>query len=244
MAGLLYFLPGAALSKIRRGDDLVLAALESPALADILADVRGAEDCAFSEIQGVGPGKQSGVLIVPFDGQGQPPADIGYYPARQAWSLSACELYWVGIAEQSPPKPADLARRNQIEGYEVELHRQFWNVPIVRRWPNATALPRQIEFDAAGGLISKLSEKHQRLFDGLGRYCESIFGNREPSDDDEREWFTLALDCLAVNYRIGQSTQNLLHMLDSDNYNDVLAKAADVPFFEQTLQKKSASVPA
>ena len=52
MAGLMYFLPGASIAKVRRGDDLVHAELGSADLASILADVRGSGETSFFDFAG------------------------------------------------------------------------------------------------------------------------------------------------------------------------------------------------
>lgn len=240
MAGLMYFLPGASIAKLRSGEDLVHNELNSPELAGVLADVRGSGETSFFECNSSkAPGGKGGVLIVPFEA-GEPGKQVGYFPESQVWQQTALGSFWIGHSRNEPVRADHLRRRTPlVNGYDVELAGQVWHVPMVRRPPNVTALPREMEFDGAGNLVFRLSPTHQRLWDELGRFVETLYGDRPHSDDDERDWATLAIDVLAVNYRVGRSTQNVLHLVNSDTYQQVLNMAVDVPFYEAQMQKKS-----
>jgi hypothetical protein len=244
MRGLFYFVPGGSLAKCRAGESLVHGALPGE-LRAILADVRGTQDLSFFEPNSPGPGGQAGLLLFPFGVNGEAAREIGLYPERQTWKQSPCGTFWIGFANAELPTPEGLRRRTKLfEGHDVELNGQTWHVPVVRRPPNVTSLPREMEFDAAGNLTYALAGVHQQLWDRLGNYVETIYGPREYSPDDDREWVPLAIDVLAINYRVGRTTQNVLHLVNSDTYQQVLNAAVDVQHFLAIVEQKKSEAAA
>lgn len=244
MATLYYFVPELELKLLvpdqERFDRRLLTKVSAD-LASILADVRGAADASLFELNGKATpaGTLPGVYIAPLDPQGEPPRLVGYHPEAQQWRSSPCGRYWVGHDLHTPVTPEALRRRSPlVAGYEVELAGQMWQVPIVRRPPNATNLPRQIEFDPHGKIAETIDPRYTALWDEAGVFCDTVFGQRDNSDAEDTRWFQLALDCLAVNYRVGRSTQNQLHLLNSQTRDEVLLAAIDWPWFERVLAEK------
>ena len=94
--------------------------LESRGLAAIFGDVLDVErELSVSEITTAGPGVQSGTMLVPLATGQTPPVRLGYKPDFQTWHDEG--EYWLGLDNESPPTPAELARPKQIGGYKMTL---------------------------------------------------------------------------------------------------------------------------
>ncbi len=217
MNGFLYFIEGK--------NTVTKADLEAAGLAY-------AFDGPFSFREaGTGPGA-AGVVV----GVGE---NIGFYPDRQTWlPIPGSPGVFLGfeIAE-TKPKPADLARTEQIDGYVVELaDGESWLVPVARCFPEGSMLPMAMTIGPDGKVVKEALPKFaaacrdaERLWDffrsenGMLNEDETV----EPLDDSEM--FALAAGVLALNYRVGPAEVSALRLLTTKNIKRILWCFVDAP---------------
>jgi hypothetical protein len=78
-----------------------------------------------------GPGGHDGAVCV--DPQSVDAHLIGYHKDRQEWAKVPGADAWVGMYVEHRPKPADLAREQQLQGHWVTLgDGQKWLCPVAR----------------------------------------------------------------------------------------------------------------
>lgn len=241
MSDFLYFIEG---KKTVTPDDLAAASLayafEGP--------------FSFREVGG-GPGGRAGVVV----GAG---SDVGYYPDRQTWLPipGGPDGVFGGYDPSSPPKPADLARIEQIEGYAVDLaDGDEWLVPVARCFPAGSMLPQALTIGPDGKVVREALPKFAdacRDADRLWNYFRSENGladdgeKIEPIDDDEM--FGLAVRILALNYRVGPIEVSELKLLTTKNIRRILWCFVDAPGYlavqtaraEAESKKNDADIPA
>jgi hypothetical protein len=234
----LYFLPcvnwmhGQSLSVTR-------SIIREAGLADIFSDVRDT-DIAFSLVHGRGPGDSSGTVVCYVDGR-DAPRRMGYHPDEQEWTpVGDGSQLWVGVDKDYRPGPVDLRRRQQADGYPLEMGGEQWLIPVVRRPDDSTCLPTDFITDAVGKLQEPVKAAYRRYWDESAKVCNWFFGERRELPS-KQEAFEQAKLVLSINYRFGTNEQNTLRVVDSDNFMTILAYSIDVPRVQlmQEAQKKT-----
>jgi len=160
---------------------------------------------------------------------------------------------WVGrFQKDPPPKPVDLARKEQLDGHLVRLaDGNDWLCPIARGWTEEDgeqrwyhALPQRLELDddgkwSQGAVVAKFAP----LWALATRWEEALVG--AVGEDDEtpvafefQDGIEAAIECLAVNYRIGPAECALLGLLTAECCRGVLHALIDWPTRLEWVQKK------
>jgi len=238
MAGLFYYAPGRV--SVYRED---LAAIGLGYAFERNPDCRQCQR---------GPDGDRGVVFA--DSRFVPLALLGYFEAAQRWSKVPGSAAWVGVNNDTPPKPNDLARDSQIVGHYVALaDDQSYLCPVARALDMSgdsltpyLALPRTVAVDESGewgtgGVVPKF----RRLWDTATRWFEAVRGAGIGDDSAAKFEFAdiaeSALLALQTNYRVGKAEVSLLGLFDDRCMTEVLQALVDWPTLEAWLKKKAAS---
>jgi hypothetical protein len=229
MAAVWYFLPGINRESVVLQDELSRSALREYGLDTVLDDVRRVPDhCLVMDIT-AGPGESAGTLLYPIPISGDIPKKPGYAPQRQAWRKTAepaagetvplgeqTAVPWIGYEIDSPPRPADLERRQLIGGYPIQdAHGHTWQVPTLRAVDNPrgrlTASFSWDDYDRPRiGVDPKYAALWQRsaevwdLIDHSSNADGGVFSQDFDGETDER-LLAYLLDCLQINYRVNNA---------------------------------------
>ena len=170
-----------------------------------------------------GPNGQPG-LTLSMDSE-----NLGFYEDKQSWfPHPMAEGVFVGVYNDSKPKPDDLKKENLLDGKLIALDDgQKWLVPLIRKWttaPNdedcgyAPILPVGVSHDpealAAGKLQLSWGETagtYRHLEVLAVEYAEFMSGqNDESAFVDPQVLFESAVTVIAENYRVSWVEMYLL----------------------------------
>ena len=193
-----------------------------------------------------GPGGKSGLI---FAGDGSSAS----FSADQTWQAGPDAAYFVAPPAGSLPGPADLLAEKFVEGEPVAIGEQSWTIPICRSVVRGATLPRAMVLgaDAKSWEFRELPE-----FAALCRAAERVWtmwsetqakaaATDQPAETSLSwaEVAPIAVDALAVNYRVGPVEVSMLGLLTTQTMHDVLMAMIDyfelVRVNESTMQKKS-----
>jgi len=223
MAGLLYFIPDR--TELKKDE------LESFGLAGVF---HGRELAARHTLHG--PTGGPGIVFRTQAPQGVHWPTLGCWPpgtdrpeADQRWSEG--DPLWVGHYVCEPPTPDDLARDELVRGYRVPLaDGQRWAVPLARKFPEGTALPQAVYLDKQGAVICEPLPKYAQFTQHVDAFWQALAEHGESTEDlDPDQWFDLAVEALAVNYRLGRSEVSHLGLLTTENIWLLLLVMVDAP---------------
>jgi hypothetical protein len=230
MGGFIYAIPGSGI--------ITQKELESAGLASIFEDT----DYSQREVN-PGPGTEPCVLLCIGEAEG-----LFFNPQQQLWQKSLNGKFWLGFYEQNPPTALELARKNQINGHEVELNDQKWRIPLARIFPEGTSLPQTLLMGAGGELIREIIPKYaafgakaEFLWQDIKIILDWEKGKRKLNE--EQQWL-LAVEALAFNYRIGADEVNALKLFSTAGLMDIFGAIVDLPTIlevakELVAQKKT-----
>lgn len=240
MAQPLYFLPGlrkAAVDSV----PLMRGVLKERGLTDVFADVAHEHICV-NELTGRGPGDKSGCVICYQTPSGSIPRRLGWYPKEQSWTpVGDGSLLWIGLDTAEPPGPDDLARRTAYGGYWIELaDGNEWLVPLIRRPDGTTRLPCDLIWDASGCCVQPIKPRYQAFWESTAEvhtwFVIDEDGRAIINAHDIERALGLAVSALSINYRIGRNEQNIVRMIDAENYRIVLGATIDLPKTQDVIQ--------
>jgi hypothetical protein len=238
MAQPLYFLPHL---RQAAADSLPLrrSVLKERGLDGIFADVPFQEQ-PLHELPGRGPGKLPGCLLTYQTTTGQVPRRIDYRPAEQTWTpVGDGSLLWIGVDSAEPPTPEELQRVKVCRGYPITLgDGREWQVPVIRRSDpeRPTFLPSAFVRNGAGTLVEQVRASYRSHWEAFADVAEWIYAGSPEGRFTNEQIVDLAIHALSINYRFGWHEQNLLQVVDSENFLSIVALAVDYPAF--TDQKK------
>lgn len=237
-----YFLPRV---QWQRGQSLSVtrSIIREAGLADIFSDV-SEDHVAFASIDSRGPSGSSGTVIAYVDNR-EPPRRFGYFPEQQEWTAvgDGAQL-WIGVDKDSRPNPDSLKRRQQYDGWPVELSDgKTYIIPVVRRPDGSTCLPTDMIFDAAGKLQEPIKPAYQTHWEAskeIAAWIPSLVTGTL-GEIDKVKALRLAIQAFGLNYRYGLTEHNALRLIDATNLWTVLAMSVDTPrvLAEQESQKKT-----
>lgn len=214
--------------------------LRNLGLGDVLADCLDSPHefgrrLALRSVVNRGPDGSGGVILqaipVHADCRG-----LGYFPDRQTWVNLPGELpedagIWWGWNHDYPVTPDDLRRPAALEGHEVRLGEHVWTVPVLRRGGIRPALPQTL-VRRNGRTELRLRREWEHVWAAAGRAWDLL--TTVPSAEWD-EVYDLCRTILRVNYRVGDPELELLAVLDTENFREVLKAACDWPLVESLL---------
>lgn len=198
MAGFLYFIPSAS----PPSDPMI----NTSGLADMIS----ALNCTHGACAN-GPGDRRGYIVT--TGKGAP--RCRYEPESQTWAKHDEYGVYVGIWNDDPPKPEDVARPVLLGNYAPELgDGNAWRVPTImdENGDSDALLPctRKIDPDS-GKFVRRIDERFDALREAADRIREHFkLGNSEMDTDDEAR---ICVAAIAVNYRMGAHEVSMLGLL-------------------------------
>jgi hypothetical protein len=228
MAPPIYFFPKKTLADLLDGEKILRAPLAAVDLDDVLRDVRTKDEASIWELSGKGPGGHSGVLLTALQDNQAPPR-LGYFPEFQNWRPWRSGELWVGIDNEHPPTPGDLARRKQLRGYPFEVAAGLVTVPILRSQRNFTTLPQAWSYGSDGQFEESVVDEYRGLWEESAEIWDVVIARKHGAKIERPRGLDLCLKILALNYRYGRQEQNALHWVNSENWIDLLSLAVDLP---------------
>jgi hypothetical protein len=237
MAGFLYFFPNKRFA----------AAGDVPMVGDLPSIFRDAS-VHTREIEGRGPGGESGTIVAIEPAAGGTCPRVGYWENLQTWTQvtnAAGELqYWIGWETASRPGPADLRRCRAPEGHLVELgDGNAWLIPCVAAaTPQQLTLPTAMELDAAGELVFRVTPGYEDLV-LEAKYWWDVASNPGSTYSIKRYW-SYAASLLGVCYRLGRAEVNALSLLlnDGRQMKEVIYSSLGAPDVDQQDEQKKTEV--
>jgi hypothetical protein len=237
----LYFLPHV---QWVRGQNIAItrSIIREAGLTDIFSDV-SEDHVGFNCLPGRGPGELSGTIIFYTDNR-EPPRRMGYYENEQTWHpVGDGSKCWIGIDNDSPPKPDEMRRKRVHDGYTLELaDGARWTIPVIRRPDGSTGLPTDMVFDAAGKYSEPIKPAYLSYWEASAKVCDWVFAESSNDSIDNPEALKLAIEALNLNYRYGMQEHNVLRFIDKTNCQVLLMLSVDLPRVRaemEALQKKT-----
>jgi len=246
MAPPIYFFPKTTLGQIAPEGRILRSALRERGLERSLADVEEIQrDASCFGLTGAGPGGFSGVLLSAIP-PGVDPPRIHFKPEFQEWAEVIPEKLWIGTDTEHPIEPADLARKRQHAGYQIELAGQTWTVPVIRNPEGGTGLPQDWNAGGNGDVTETIQAQYQRAWDEFASVVDVFFSEDDSAPAgvfqmDRGEAMNRCLDVLLINYRFDRREQNLLHLIGSETWQTILSAAVDLFTFWDMFQATQAS---
>lgn len=236
----LYFLPGVYRQQLVSGGELSRAILNERGIGDTFADVRAGEFYAC-DVEG-GPGGKSGLMLAYQTPKGQIPQHTKYVARLQEWSESYDGKVWIGVEIANPPAADDLVRRSTYRGYELDIGKRRFEVPIIRRVDDSSELPRDMFFDAKGNLVEPIKAAYRKYWDDSSEVSDWFFAGTW-SDKNKSKALLLAVQALSLNYRYTLLEHNALRFVDAESFMSVLMATVDVPHAKalEEAEKKTES---
>lgn len=167
-----------------------------------------------------------------------------YIPNEQVWE--EFDSYWIGYWKDKPPTPADLERDELVNGHKVRLQDgNEWIVPVVRSFPEGTALPSSLKIGKDGTLVTQVLPKYVSLCDRANTLYEWYHGAPDDTEDTIKEKvrltdldiLKLVYEALALNYRVTERELGLLNLITTYNIGDVLRSIIDWPTFQHLVDE-------
>jgi hypothetical protein len=241
----LYFLPKVTQCQLNPEGKLNRSLLASRGLGDQFADVLTVpQDAALFELAGVGPGGNSGCILSALPPSKEPPLRTGFYPDFQRWTEfeGPGGPVWIGLDTEHPTTAADLARPKQFDGHTIELGGQQWTIPIIRDPLGGTSLPRDWIVGNDGLVAERIKETYVDLWSGFTSVVDLFYNPADPAPAgafrcDRSEAMRRCLQAIGLNYRVGRFEQNLLSIVDAENWSSVLAAAVDLYTFWEVYRQ-------
>jgi len=187
--------------------------------------------------------------------------EFAYRPGLQSWSEHGdSEGVWLGLIKSSPVEPKSLIRSQIIPGHEVRLaDGNDWLIPVARGFSDDGKeirpycnLPCSRYREKGGGWRpGEVVPQYQTLWEVANNFWDvysSAVNAASPDDkkidveftyDDEADAACVAI---AANYRVSATEVSLLGLLDDTTIIGILRAMADIPFCEEWLKKKAASI--
>lgn len=239
----LYFLPGVTLehtmSAATKRD-----ILRAHGLAEVFADV-SPDMIGCNVLQGRIPecDDKSGTIVLYNSPVTGAPRRFGYHPGEQIWHrVDDGSMLWIGIDTAEPPTPDDLRRRRHHSGYEVMLgDNQRYMVPVVRNPIDGTTKLPCDQYIERGRLHEPIKDAYRKYWEASEEVA-TWFAGPLPILPDKFKAHALAVELLAINYRLGANEQKALRIVDGTNCGIILGCSIDYPKWADwsEAQKKTA----
>lgn len=225
----LYWLPGWEKEKATRGE--LLATPLASALRDALRSERTFQTLVSVHSVAKGPSGSSGSLVVCHHPAWPDAHRLGYYPEEQTWR--DCGGFWLGYATDCKPGPDSLQRSDLVSGYDYELgDEQIWHAPIIRYPAGNPNLPQTMAVDSSGQFVESVTDSMAWAW---SLACD-IWDRYMMGDGLQRpEMFSIAVNCLSLNYRLGVHECSVLGLIDGPKAQQILKAAIAGPMIEELM---------
>lgn len=221
MAGFLYYIPG--------GQTAAKATLEKAGIWNTI----GGCALACRQVFG-GPNGGSGIIVSASEA-----SMCTYQKDGQTWEQSAGEGgAWIGYWNDSPPKEADLRRKQQLAGHPVELREgEMWCIPVARMITGGSALPQSFVLGRNFEIVdAKILPRYAAMWARTQQVWEMM---SRQTDIDVTPCLELAIEAIGLNYHVGVAEVNLLGLVTSANFfNGICGAVLDLPGLEAIKKKR------
>lgn len=182
-----------------------------------------------------------------------PPRSLRFKPDEQKWTDGNDGQYYVGFYVDDPPKPAGLARKNQLAGHEIELgDGNKWLIPVARKFAEGSVLPVALGIGANGQIITDELEEFAGFSGRAEKYYRDFLkwlGDIEGCNETDTAFrIKLALEALTTNYQLGCEEPFAMKLITSKNLTAILEAIIDVPTIvevtRQAAEDKKKECPA
>ncbi|HZZ28469.1 MAG TPA: hypothetical protein VFE46_10750 [Pirellulales bacterium] len=222
---MLYFLPEIFQAQIAPNGQFVHSILTQRGLGETFAGVLGPSvDAGVRDVTGVGPGGKSGCIIC----TGPAPDKFGYY-AEQTWHQVNDDL-WL-----STDNPGSLKRQRGYGGYPTPLSDgNLYEIPVIRRPDGSSDLPCDCYW--SDDYVETIKQQYRHYWDDTAEVADWFFGKEKMA---RKRGIELAIKALSLNYHYSKLEHRFLKLVDSTNWQMVLAMSVDAP----AAQKKILNMP-
>jgi len=157
------------------------------------------------------------------------------------WEWVACGDWWFGTNPADPPNPFDLKLGKVWPGVDVTLNGGFdWHVPFYRR------VEHSFQVDSDGEIfrgpvaefapfVERCEEMMQEIFSSLDLLDYARGDGERPAESEELKHVTitdgylLAVDAVALNYRLNRQIATLLNLFGDLEVLRVLTNIIELP---------------
>lgn len=147
--------------------------------------------------------------------------ELGYQAERQTWTPAAAAgdlasgRYWLGLWNDSPPTPADLARTYQQPGKPLQLgDGRTWIIPRVAE------LPRDVQLADDGTLRFVVQRKFHAFYVVADAWRQRLAAmnpdDPEAGNVDYVELWEFANQALEINYRTTPEVVSALSLFSTE----------------------------
>ena len=208
-----------------------------------------------------GPDSGSGTIFTWRTGNQDADPRFGYYPDKQKWIPSFANntrqwqegRYWIGLQNDSPLQPSDIARPNQIPGKKIMLADGFrWMLPTIQ------TLPHSLTLDSDGDVARKVKEEFDSFYKrgmGINRGLAEQWGMLEelrktqPDIDDYcietdiQGGAKLVIQAMCLNYRLSYEIPFMLDLVDEKTLATALVSFCELQEIALVSKKKRLGSP-
>lgn len=250
MANPQYFLPNLELPGLVEDNRLRPDVLARYHLDATFADTPGTQDPADVScvaLMGPGPDGLPGVMLSAPSSDGK--QWVGYFPDKadsgeHQWTRfgDGERLLYVGINTANPVTPDDLERKVVYPGYQIQLAGHSWSIPVIRDPAGSSGLPTDWPFGDDGQIEPCIRADYAALWGDMEEVVDFFFAVDSPDTMDRTPAVLLCLKVLGINHRVNRYLQNLLGLITSGTWADILLCAVDGPahrdLFDRVMAEK------
>jgi len=203
---------------------------------------------------GTGPDGAGGIILARND-VGIDPATVGYYPEGQTWQKVAGGQHWIGLATGAQygglPGPGDLEADEMLAGHFIRLgDGNDWLIPVARHFATGGVPPSALTLGPDGQLVLEPLQRYVQFSSHADRVWEDlrvklgwIKAAKDRAELTVGEGWEIAIEALALNYRVSQTEVAMLRLVTTPNMPRILEAIVDWPAIEavakETLEAES-----
>lgn len=205
-------------------------------LGKLPEDYRGKFAGERERRDGIGPGKEQGLLISAFAGH-----TVEYNREIYDWKQIGAGV-WIGIIRNHTSNmfaKADLYGRLPADGYPVLLgDGQRYVIPVALADTPNYNIPWREGLDDAGGIIREVAPEYRAVCAAARVMFDAMTADGEFVMDEERLRLACA-NAVSVNYRLDLRECLALGLFTSETYMAIVEAILDMPGIRELLKKKA-----
>lgn len=184
-----------------------------------------------------GPTGKPGLLLVPRKLPTRYAGRLAYEKDGQEWR-EAGDGVWMGWRHDCPPDEAGLRRLVPASGHtwRLKIGAESYAIPVLRRIDGSSDLPSDIKLNP---FREQVKRAYVDLWDRSGEVFDWMLRGEIGQHVESSVKF--AVEILGLSYHYGELEQNALGLIDSSNWQDILAAACDLTTLEsiEAAKKKA-----